>query len=210
MRVGLMTAYNDLYWPLAKIAVPVMQRYCDKWGYKLILGEYHNRLDDDEATRMSRGDLCKAAMYLRFYNDFDLLMWLDVDSIVMNHALPFHAAEHDWLWTYDESGPLSGFWIAKTTPLVKAWVKRFSFATAYEYGGGDQFGMREVMNFPPYRELTKHCYSGKEVGHTYAPERVAPDLQDVSAYAPGDWIITFPGLPLEQRLEYMGAYAAQL
>lgn len=202
----MMTAFNDLYLPLASIAVPIMRQYCERHGYKLLLGEYHDRLDNDEATRMSRGDLCKAAMFLRHCDAFDVLMWIDVDSIVMNHTLPINAV-HDWVWSYDESGPLSGFWIARTTPLVRAWVKRFSFATAYEYGGGDQFGMREVMNFPPYRELTKHCYSGKEVGHTYPPERVAPDMYDMSAYEPGDWIITFPGLPLEQRVEYMRHYA---
>ena len=224
MKIGLMSAFNDLYAPLAQIAWPIMEKYCARHGYTPLQGEYHD--EPGEANRMSRGDLCKSAMFLHHADNFDALMWLDIDSIIMNHdkkiedliigppdhrgaTAPWKAKE--WLWSCNTDGPMSGFWIGRTTPLVRAWVHRFAFACAYEYGGGDQYAMREVAKWPPYDKLVKDCVFGREAGHCFAPEVGCPaGMENTIIYQPGDWLVTFPGLDLARRMDLMLQYAAKV
>ena len=212
-KVGLMTAFNSLYAPLAQIAVPIMEAYCKRHGYRLLVGEYHDR--PGEENRMSRGDLCKPAMFLQHADDYDVLMWLDVDSIIMSHGFRIQDVldGRDWLWTGNTDGPMSGFWIGRATPLVRAWVHRFAFACAYEYGGGDQYAMREVAKWFPYDRLTggDNIVYGREAGHCFAPEVGAPEgLEKTIIYRPGDWIVTFPGLDIARRIDLMAQYAAKV
>lgn len=209
MKIGLMTAWNDLYAPIAQIAAPIMARYCAKHGYSFIAGEYHHRPEEP----LTRGDLCKAGMFLQYWHEYDYLMWLDIDSIIMDHNQEIPTwTRHDFLWTYDISGPLSGLWVAKCTPLVRQWIARFQFACAYEYGGGDQYAMQFIMERPPFRFAIDGCLSGKEVGHCYDYDLMGypKDLVHINGYEPGDWIITFPGMPINRRLEAMADYATRI
>lgn len=219
MRIALITAFNELYRPLAEISIPNFQAYCNRHGYDLKVGEYHDRAETQE-DRVTRGDLCKAGMFRQLYNDYDVIMWLDVDSIIMNHdiriqdklrcvcAPPFPGCQ-PWLWTHNTDGPLSGFWIARTTPLIRKWVERFSFACAYEYGGGDQYAMEIISQRQPYRFIgdAEHCIPAKQAGHCFLPEMVPEELKQFGRYEPGDWIITFPSMDIATRLEYMKHYA---
>jgi len=244
MRIGLMTAWNDLYAALAQITHPIMDKYCQRHGYELLAGPWYHD-NDGENWRMSRGDLCKSAMFLNNADQFDILMWLDVDSIIMNHAIgieetlqlagragdksvAWQVAERerygevsgyelaplrgrDWLWTCNTDGPMSGFWIGRTTPFVRAWVHRFAFACAYEYGGGDQYAMREVAKWAPYDRLTEDCLWGRLAGHCFAPEvGTRPGMEDTILYQPGDWIVTFPGLDIARRIDLMAQYAEKV
>lgn len=223
MKIGLLTCWNELYAPVAQIAVPIMKAYCKRHGYELIAGEFYHD-NPGEEWRMSRGDLCKSSMFLQSAEHFDVLMWLDVDSIIMNHFIKVEdvlGCDHmppskgcpKWLWTGNTDGPMSGFWIARTTPLVKAWVHRFAFACAYEYGGGDQYAMREVAKWFPYDRLTggDNIVYGREAGHCFAPEvGCPPGMEDTIIYQPGDWIVTFPGLDIARRIDLMAQYAEKV
>jgi hypothetical protein len=206
-----MTAWNDLYSGLASIAAPIMQQYCAKNGYTLLCGAYHDRAETQN-DRVTRGDLCKAGMYRQHCNDYDLLCWLDIDSVVMNHSVRVEdiLGDRDWLWTHSTDGPLSGFWIARTTPLIRKWVERFSFACAYEYGGGDQYAMEIISQRQPYRFIgdATHCVPAKTAGHCF--EGVPDDLAIYGQYQPGDFVITFPALDIATRLEKMLHYATMV
>ena len=215
MRIGLMTAWNDLYAPLAQIAQPVMKAYCERHGYTLLSGPWYHD-NEGEEWRMSRGDLCKSSIFLNNADNFDVLMWLDVDSIIMNHDIKIEdvlAFERDWLWTCNTDGPMSGFWIGRTSPQVRAWVHRFAFACAYEYGGGDQYAMREVAKWAPYDWLVggSNIVWGRHAGHCFAPEvGCPPGMEDTIIYQPGDWIVTFPGIDIARRIDLMAQYAAKV
>lgn len=208
-----MTAYNNLYAPLAAIAAPVMESYCKRHGYDFLPGPGWYS-DAPETPRHERGDLCKAAMYLRYYNDYDILMWLDIDSIIMNHDIKIEdqLGTRPWLWTCDVNGPLSGFWIAITAPLVRQWVTRFAFNCAYEDGGGDQHAMQIIMQRPPFRFIIDNCVYGKQAGHCYDYDVMGwpKDLMFINGYEPGDWIITFPSLDIEHRIALMTEYASRI
>lgn len=204
-----------------------MQQYCDRHGYAFLRGQYHDRAET-QYDRTTRGDLCKAGMFLQHQHEFDILAWLDIDSIIMNHEvelegmMQFTVGRHDmatnrhvledrqWLWTHNTDGPLSGFWIARTTPLIRKWVERFSFACAYEYGGGDQYAMEIISQRQPYRFIgdSTHCVPAKTAGHCF--EGVPDDLAIYGQYQPGDFIITFPAMDIATRLEKMLRYAAMV
>lgn len=211
-RVGLISGWNQLYLPLATIAAPIMQQYCERHGYTFLGSDcYHDRAETQE-DRMTRGDLFKAGQFRRYYSQFDILMVLDIDSVIMNHAIRIEdvLGDRDWLWTYNGDSPLSGFWIARCTPLMLRWVERFSFACAYEYGGGDQYAMREIMHWPPWNKvIVENCISAKSAGHCFPTELVPHDLPEFGRYEEGDFIITFPSLDLARRIDLMAQYAAQ-
>lgn len=206
-----MSAWNQLYLPLASIAAPIMQAYCNRHGYTFLHGQYHDRAETQH-DRTTRGDLCKAGMFLQHYRDFDILAWLDIDSIIMNHDVKLEDILEDrqWIWTCNTDSPLSGFWIARTTPIIRKWVERFSFACAYEYGGGDQYAMRIIMGWPPYTFIAdeRHCVPAKVAGHCF--EGIPDDLAIYGQYQPGDFVITFPSLDIATRLEKMLQYATQV
>lgn len=209
-RIAVITAMNELYEPLAQVTLPVMKAYCDRHGYDLYVGEYHARAAT-QRDRLTRGDLCKSGMYLDLYAHYDIIAWFDLDLIPVNHAVRVEdvLGSRDWLWTCNTDGPMSGFWIARTTPFVRAWVSRFAFACAYECGGGDQYAMREVAKWAPYDRLVggDNCVWGKDAGHTFAPEiGCPPGMEHTIIYAPGDWLVTAPGIPLHQRIEILKRY----
>lgn len=224
-----MTAMNQLYAPLGAVTIPIMEQYCRRHGYDLIVGEYHDRAETQH-DRVTRGDLCKAGMYLNNYHKYDILMWLDLDAIPMNHQIPIDAVldggaggmdralgylpRRDWLWTCDMNGPCSGFWIARTTPLIRKWVERFSFMCAYEDGGGDQGAMQIVMQRPPFRFIADetHCVYGKTAGHCYPYDvmGIPDDYAFFNKYEPGDWLITVPGMDVARRIQILSEYATRI
>ena len=212
LRIGLMSAWNELYQPLANIAAPIMESYCARHGYTFLPGPgwYHDRLDDPT----TRGDLCKAAMFQRYYSEFDVLMWMDIDDIIMNHSVRIEdvLGNKPFVWTYDVNGVCSGFWIARTLPIIRNYMQRFAFNVAYENGGGDQDGMFLIAQRPTYRFIMDLCIPGKQAGHCYDFDAMGmpKDLMWINGYEPGDWVVTFPSIELGRRMELMNEYASRI
>lgn len=225
-RVLLITVVSKEYADIGDITLPNMQAYCEKHGYSMNVGLYHTdpaRLDD-------YGDRGKIALFSSHINDYDMTMFLDVDALIMNSDIKIEdvLGNRLFLWTYGPDGPCSGFWIARSTPAVhSALVAVQSKAplvgnvrTREEMGPphkivlemeprgqSDQEVMRSLMNIPPFSEVfgPKNCVSLKEAGHCFDFREIRwPDNWDhMGHYAPGDWLLTFPGCPLERRVELL-------
>ncbi len=103
MKIGILTAFNERYAPIADITLPLMKRYADKHGYALEVGKYH-----EDATRLETyGDRMKIELYKAHYDEHDILMWLDIDVLVMNSEIRIEErlGQLPFLWTYDINGP---------------------------------------------------------------------------------------------------------
>ena len=216
-RVVLITCHDAKYEALAKIALPNFTAYCIKHGYQLFVGDYHT-----DPTRLDTyGDRGKIDMFNRHYESHDIVMFLDIDALVMNSDIRIEDRIGAWpfVWTYDVNGPCSGFWIARCTEDVflmlntvknrapqqgnvrMVYVPGPPAKTVLELeptGQSDQKTMVSMMNEPPYSNVLRYCVAGNDAGHCYPrdvmkwPEQY-PNLND---YAPGDWIVTFPAVPL--------------
>jgi hypothetical protein len=232
--VAIMVAFNHAYLPMAEVSLPIIRAYCEKHEYSLIQGRF---MDDSEylptediKDYFDRG---KIKMYQQKYKQADILCWMDIDLIIMNSEIRIEdrLGDRSFLWTYDVAGPCSGFWIARCQPEVFMVLERVqqqaqitTNVIAAEHffphrvtlqieprGTSDQTTMRSLMNIPPYSRVLgpQNCLSGKEVGHTYLYDDYGwGAYRSLGDYEPGDWLLTFPSLPLAERLEKMQHYAA--
>ncbi len=206
-RVCFISYWNDKYAPLADIARPNWKKYCEKNEYALRFypGEYH----EDPSRPQTFGDKGKFRLYYDVRGHFDIIVFLDIDSLFMNHDIRISSiliGGHRFLWTFDDNGPLSGLWIARTDEITEKHLRYAYERAAIEShvrhgkiepnGISDQDSMRDLMRIPPFSNTFWNCHPAVSVGHCY-PEN----------YKPGRWIITFPGMSVEQKLEGMRKYA---
>jgi hypothetical protein len=227
-RVCLFSTFNEAYAPLADIARPNWTEYCVKNGYALRFypGEFHL----DPTRPETYGDKIKHRLYYDLRGHCDIVVFLDIDSLFMNHDIrvedtlnrevfgagtymfyaPRDLSVRDtrFLWTYDDSGPLSGLWIARTDDVTERHLRHAYELAAIESnvrrgviepnGISDQDAMRRLMNVPPFSSTFGNCRDAREVGHTF-PE----------TYYDGAWIIGFPGMPVEDKLAAMKEWSAK-
>lgn len=227
-RVCIITVCNPDYVPIGDITLPALQRYAQKHGYGVELGPYHT----NPRQLLSYGDRGKYTLFEKFYNDYDIIMFLDIDAIVMNSDIKVEdvLGERNFLWTYGVDGPCSGFWIARTEPIVHltlAYVANLApiagnvrtredlgpphkiVLEMEPRGQSDQEVMRSIMNMPPFDRVlgAENCVSLKEAGHCFDFRAIGwPEHFDyMGNYESGDWLLTFPGVPFDRRLQLLQA-----
>lgn len=230
MKVCLITAFNHAYADIADITLAPMKLYCDRHGYGLEIGHYR----EDPNDLMNWGDRGKWGLFQSWFDKYDIIMWLDVDTLIMNHDIRVEAViprNVPFIWTHDYSGPCSGFWIARTTPQVAITVNKIrdeavngrdviaKFAdnpkrtvVQFEpYGASDQATMIRLMNIPPHNQVLQYCVPLKEAGHCFDFRALGvPEMYDyIGNYEPGDWLYTIPSLPLPERTRLLAAKAVE-
>ena len=227
LRVALLTCFDDKYAPLAEVSLPNFERYCKRHGYQLVQGYYHT----DPSELKTYGDRGKIDFFNQLYDAHDIVMFLDIDALIMNQAIRIEEQLHGlpFIWTYDVNGPCSGFWIARCTQDVYMTLNTVRNRAPQEgnvrpvydpgppakttlemepFGQSDQKTMVKMMNEPPYDRILRNCFPGNDLGHCYPREVMKwpehfPNLND---YTPGDWLVTFPSVPLDERLRLMKEY----
>lgn len=213
MKIVVATAWNELYQPLADIAVPLMERYCERHGYDFAPGK--GLYKTDESDLLNYGDRCKVTMYKSLYDRYDAYVWLDVDCLVMNSEVSAVRDAVDFQWSCDVNGPGSGWFWATCVPDVHLLLHRAQHRSVemaspeHPLGRAIQDGLNEVGQRQPTRLDYKHCLRGKEVGHCYWDYDYYGwgRYKHIGQYEPGDWLCTFPAVPLDQRIELMKKYA---
>lgn len=219
-RVVIFSSFNEKYAPLADIARPNWKAYAEKHGYAVRF--YPEAYHEDPSRPETYGDKNKFELYYDLRGHADIVMFLDIDSLFMNldvrveDVLSYPTAEpvlfpslrwsKPFLWTFDDNGPLSGLWIAGTDGRTERHL-RYAYERAARQnnvrhgaiepnGISDQDSMRDLMGIPPFKDTFGHCYPAEDVGHCFE-----------SNYAPGKWIIGFPGMPVEEKRKKMLLYA---
>lgn len=207
-RVCIISSWNERYSPIAQIAVPNFAAYAKRHGYgaRMFPGEYH----EDPARPDTYGDKGKFNLWYDVAGHCDIVMWLDIDSLVMNSSVRIEdlMIHERFLWTYDDNGPLSGLWIARTDAITEKHLRRAYELAATENnvrhgivepnGISDQDAMTRLMSIPPFKSTFGHPRAAEDVGHCY--ERT---------YVPGKWLITFPGMNLEDKIAKMREWSTK-
>jgi hypothetical protein len=192
-----------------------MHAYCQSRGYhlKLYRGRFHLDLDRDPSL-LTYGDRLKITLYEELYDDYDLVVWMDVDVLITNPDVTFESiiGERPFLWTYGPNGPLSGFTMARTIPEVHCFLHMVKHRAAEDYGmfggGGrsDQDTMRYLGQWPPFKAVAENLVSCKEAGHCMPVEPFGWErYRYLVEWEPGDFMFTVPSLPLGERLEMLKA-----
>lgn len=218
-RVAIFSAYNDAYAELAAIARPNWKAYCERHGY--LLRFYPQGYHTDPTRPETYGDKGRFECYYDLRGHVDIVMYLDIDALFMNPSIAVEVisswqteeqrafATFRWLrpffWTYDDNGPLSGLWIARTDDTTEKHLRfAYSFAARESNvrhgkiepnGISDQDAMTRLMHVPPFRDTFGNCYPAADVGHCY-PEN----------FVTGKWIVTFPGRTVKQKRTWMEHY----
>lgn len=213
MKLVVATAWNEAYKPLADITVPLMQRYCEKHGYDLYLGE--NQYHTDMRDLLTYGDRCKIAIYKSLFDRYDAYCWLDVDCVVMNSDVPVPLSGHVY-WSYDINGPTSGFFSALCTWQAHLFLHRSQHRSVemaddeHKEGRAIQDAMQLVGLVPPCDDYMTYS-SAKEAGYCYfdAAYYGWERYKEMVQYEPGDWLVTAPSVPLDQRIEILRDLAAR-
>lgn len=242
-RTAILLAFNEPYYPIARVTVPILMRYADKHGYVVHGGDSHYK--EDPGNLRDYGDRGKIDMFMQVYDEFEIVMFLDVDALIMNHAITIedvlvNGAQQEYmgkalegrsfLWSWDWNGPCSGFWIARCVPGVKQMFltvqreaqKRGAVSVQENLGPphsvtlnmeprgtSDQTTMRSIMHLPPFKSILGNCVSLKEAGHTYDDfSRYGwQGLERYGQYEAGDWIVTAPGIPIDEKVRILSGYA---
>jgi hypothetical protein len=205
-QVAIFSTYNEKYAPLAEVARPNWIKYAAKHGYGL---RWYTSYHEDPNRPETFGDKGKFRLFYDLRGHVDLVMFLDIDSLFMNMELTVPRMllwEGDrFAWTYGDDGPLSGLWIARTDDVTERHLRYAYEHAAIENnvrhgriepnGISDQDAMTRLMNVPPFVSTFGNCMEAKRVGHCFE-----------SNYAPGDWLITFPGMSVAEKLERMKEY----
>lgn len=231
-KIAVITSWDAKYQPIADVTLPILRAYCERHAYTLHTGTYHT----DPSRIDTYGDRGKIDLFNQVYDSHDLVMWLDVDAIVMNHDKVVEdciSPSTPFVWTFDMNGPCSGFWIARCVDLVHHAlnvVKNRCLEGGRVFvvedqgpphsvrlqleprGASDQKMMESLMGVPPFNRVfgAHNCLPGKEAGHCYHDAQYhggkgAAKL--TSQYEPGDWIVTAPSYPFEERLAILKSYA---
>jgi hypothetical protein len=141
----------------------------------------------------------------------ELVVYLDIDSLFMNHdvSLTDTRGFAPFVYTYDAGGPQSGLWIARTDAETQSHLRY-----AYEYaatennvrhgkiephGISDQDAFTRLMRVPPFSRTFGNCFPAKEIGYVHAND-----------YEAGDWIVHFGGMPFAEKLKRMKEFAARV
>lgn len=208
LRIVVVSTFNARYAAIADAAKENWIAYCRHNGYALRF--YPDFYHEDPARPETFGDKCKHEIYYDVRGQADYVMFLDIDSLFMNFDVRVedrigHFASTPFWFTYDDSGPLSGLWIARTDDTTEKRLRRI-----YEYaamtnnvrhgkiepnGISDQDAMRALMSAPPFAGLLQDCSEARFAGHTF-PE----------TYYDGAWIIGFPGCSPEEKLALIKAW----
>jgi len=215
MRAALVTAWDELYDPIADVTTPIMHRYCLQHDYVFLpsRGKFH--LDPErDPSFLTYGDRAKLTIYESLYElDYDLVVWMDVDTLITNPKILLEdiIGTRPFLWTYGPSGPLSGFTMARTLPEVHCFlhhVKHLAADMRSEHdptGWSDQNTMRHLMNLPPYDAVAQNIVSCKEAGHCMPVEPYGWEkYRRMVEWEHGDFLYTVPSIPLDERLDMLG------
>lgn len=203
VRVCLFSAYDEKYDCLAAIAEPNWAEYCMRHGYAL--RTYPGAFHLDPSRPETYGDKVKHSLYFDLRGLFDVVMFLDIDSLFVNMEKPIDepsAFGPRLIWTYSAGGPMSGLMIMATDDSTEKHLRYAYEMAAIESnvrhgivesnGISDQDAMTRLMNVPPFAETFRYCLEAESVGFAY-PEQAKHN----------PWIVTCRGGSLEEKLATM-------
>lgn len=197
-RVAVVTGHDAAQAAVAAVSSPNKAAYCRRHGYDFV--DVTDGFDPGRPAAWSK---------LKFVRDrlayYDWVFWSDADSLVMRSDVPLEAfldERYDVILTHDDLGVgvhhvNTGQFFVRNTP----WAGRFLDEA---WGQTDFLHDRLWENRAVIHLLERRDESRKVQVVTQRRFNSYPQN-----YRPGDFLIHFPDLPNDRRVELMRRYAGQ-
>lgn len=202
---------------LAKYTCTSQKRWCERQGY-----DYHVDVSDvqdrtHEGKWVPIAGFIKIDLFLRFFDDYERIIWLDADLLVTNVELPppAHYGIHEINLPYDYNGHNATVIDVLTTAEMRAFLwavnntgRRFFLDHPWK----EMEAMRYFLQTPPhqfsvdYVSAKRLCALLTNEYEPYVPHEVSAPYQ----WEPGDFALHLSALPLDRRVELARYYSEAL
>lgn len=226
MNIALASINNKHYQPLADITVWQNKSfYCDIHGYLPYFknNKWHTNLDDSYQANTHNLGFEKMATILEImekYPSTDIIWFTDCDSLITNFNIKvediwekYWQEEALFIATEDGNGLNVGSMLIHCSP------------TAYDYCKFI-YNQKEIYKDKPWNEqqviidthnkykngliiVPQKVMNSYDYG-TYQPHQFKKPLNELKSWSKGDWLISFPGKSLEERLILANKYIKEV
>lgn len=198
--IGLLSFYTESYEELAKLTLPIKQRYCDKNNYQhIVVGNGYG----DKSRYYSWQRIEYTLDYFKSHPECEALFTLNIQNLIMNHNRrieEFMDDKHDFFVTFDINGLNAGSYIIKNTPWGNKWMQ-FILDSRPQYDSHcwhEQFGISCNWEKPEWKPKIKILEHPSINSYDYTlynkPEST------LGHFRPGDFVLSLPGTSLVERL----------
>lgn len=189
-RIGVLTAYDAEFSAIGRLAEQSHRRYCRRHGYAFAC--------ETTGFDASRKPHWSKILFLRKHlPQFDWLVWLDADTLIMNPAIPAHsflADDVDLIISEDWKGINTGVMFIRNTPWSLGFLDRIWDQTGFfDHGWAEQAALRHLLSISAVDRQHVRVVPHTQF-NTYPPD-----------YRQGDFLLHFSGLP--DRLSLMRKYS---
>jgi len=206
-RIAIVSLFNERHQNLADYTWTNKQKYAEKHGYLAVA-----KTDNFSAEQVHFDKFVHILDTMRAHPDVDWVWWLDNDAMITNFDIRVEdLVDGDFhiIMATDIAALNTGSFIVRNSVKSREWLE-FLLSKKREYKDDKKwFEQQAVIDFyPKFEELFKlvpqqwlNSYDYK----VYGVEGVDLLGQDGQWY-PGDFVIHWPGLPNETRIELAKHY----
>lgn len=192
--IAVLSLFDERFAPLAAISAPNKRRYAERHGYAYV--EERGSLDASRPPAWS-----KVLALLRHLPAYDWVFWSDVDSLIMNPAIPlesFLEPGYDMVASTDPGGLNTGhFLLRRCTWSVRFLEQTYRQVQYLDHPWWEQRAMLHLLATNP-ADAARVKILRKRALNSYRW-----DFRD------GDFLIHFIYEPLASRLQFMREWAAK-
>lgn len=195
MRITVQVLHTESWQNIADIVLPNLWKYCDRHGYKLVVGEGMG-FDKLEGVK------------LLFENtNCDIVWVLDLDTLVTNHQIPlerFLDEYHDCFITKDVNGINCGSFLIQKSYWSEMFIDWMLAQKGKDGMNCEQDAMVAYMNefggekikILPHPSINSYIYSEYEEHKNIVNE-------EDGNWHEGNLLLHLPGIGMERRLEIL-------
>jgi galactosyl transferase GMA12/MNN10 family len=208
MKFAIVTAYNQAYEPLANLTwtsnkIP----YAQKHGY-----DYYALTEFKLPTKLISFERTEYVVKLLESGQYDWVYVCGTDTMITNFNIQLENLvdnDYDFVIAADCLGWNNDSFLARSTDLCINWLKKVGELTE-EYSTSkwlDQDAMLNTVDMMEDRikivpQRVMNSYDYWQYPQDYEPHVKKVDvLGNDGQWRPGDFLIHWPGLPLERRIE---------
>lgn len=206
-RMAIVSLFNERHKDLAELTWTNKQQYADKHGYLAVA-----KTDNFSTEQVHFDKFVHLLDVMKLHPETDWVWWLDNDAMITNFDIKVEdLADNDYhvIMPTDIAALNTGSFLVRNSTQGRAWLE-FLLSKKREYKDDKKwFEQQAVIDFyPKFQHLFKivpqqwlNSYDYK----MYGVEGVDLLDQDGQWY-PGDFVIHWPGLPNETRVQLAKHY----
>lgn len=219
-KIIVYTLFNEKYYELANITVPNKMEYCEKHNY-----DFQYRAEKFFYTHIGFEKIHRVLELFEKEN-FDILYWCGADTLITNFDIKITDLiddEHDFFICGDANGINADSFVIKNTPKARQLFQEvldFQLNNNYLYEKENRYlneqetldmfinnEYKDITKIYPQRVMNSYNYDLYPISHFGEQFKDKKDyLGNDGNWQPGDFLIHFPGQPLEGKVHYSKHY----